>query len=46
MWTVDNEVMATWVKHYRPGLPPEQQDDLWKWISDNVDFRVRSVGIL
>jgi hypothetical protein len=46
MWTVDNEVMATWVKHYRPGLPPEQQDALWKWIADNVDFRVRSVGIL
>ena len=46
MWTVDNEVMATWVRHYRPGLPPEQQDALWDWISDNVDFRVRSVGIL
>jgi hypothetical protein len=46
MWTVDNEVMATWVKHYRPGVPPEQQDALWKWMVDNVDFRVRSVGIL
>jgi hypothetical protein len=46
MWTVDNEVMATWVRHYRPGLPPEQQDALWDWIGDNVDFRVRSVGIL
>ena len=46
MWTVDNEVMATWVRHYRPGLPPEQQEALWKWIADNVDFRVRSVGVL
>ena len=46
MWTVDNEVMATWEKHHRAGLPPEQQLSLWKWISDNVDFRVRSVGIM
>ena len=46
MWTVDNEVMATWEKHHRAGLPPEQQAALWKWISDNVDFRVRSAGIL
>ena len=46
MWTVDNEVMATWEKHHRAGLPPEQQTALWKWINDNVDFRVRSVGIM
>ena len=46
MWTVDNEVMATWEKHHRAGLPPEQQTALWKWISDNVDFRVRSVGVM
>ena len=46
MWTVDNEVMATWEKHRRPGTPPEQQAALWKWIADNVDFRVRSAGIL
>jgi hypothetical protein len=46
MWTVDNEVMATWEKHHRAGVPPEQQDALWKWIADNVDFRVRSAGIL
>ena len=43
MWTVDDEVMATWRRHYRPGTPPEGQDALWKWISDNVDFRVRSI---
>ena len=46
MWTVDDEVMATWRRHYRQGAPPEAQDTLWKWISDNVDFRVRSVGVL
>ena len=46
MWTVDDEVMNTWRKHNVSGAPPEQQDTLWKWIYDNVDYRVRSVGIL
>ena len=46
MWTVDDEVMNTWRKHYFAGLPPEQQGTLWKWIADNVDFRVRSLGVL
>ena len=46
MWTVDDEVMATWRKQVKPGAPPEQQDRLWKWIGDNVDFKVRSVGVL
>jgi hypothetical protein len=46
MWTVDDEVMATWRSHYHAGAGPENQTELWKWISDNVDFRVRSGGIL
>jgi hypothetical protein len=46
MWTVDDEVMNTWRKQYRAGMPPEQQGLLWKWMVDNVDFRVRSVGVL
>jgi len=46
MWTVDDEVMATWRSHYHTGGKPESQAELWKWISDNVDFRVRSGGIL
>jgi hypothetical protein len=46
MWTVDDEVMTTWRKHYRAGETPENQTELWKWISDNVDFRVRSGGVL
>jgi hypothetical protein len=46
MWTVDDEVMATWRSHYHNGAKPETQAELWKWISDNVDFRVRSGGIL
>jgi hypothetical protein len=41
MWTVDNEVMQTWRRQYRPGARPQEQTALWKWIEDNVDFRVR-----
>ena len=43
MWTVDDEVMNTWKKHYHPGAKPEDQTELWKWIADNIDFRVRSI---
>jgi hypothetical protein len=43
MWTVDDEVMATWRKHYHAGAAPEDQAELWRWIADNVDFRVRSL---
>ena len=46
MWTVDDEVMQTWRKHYQDGVPPEEQHDLWDWVRDNVDFRVRSVGVM
>jgi hypothetical protein len=46
MWTVDDEVMKTWRNHYREGFPVEDQNALWKWIGDNVDYRVRSVGVL
>ena len=46
MWTVDDEVMVTWRSHYHAGATPQNQPELWKWISDNVDFRVRSGGIL
>jgi hypothetical protein len=45
MWTVDDEVMVTWRKQRRDGAPPERQDALWKWINDNVDFRVRSLTL-
>ena len=46
MWTVDDEVMKTWRTHVQPGVPIDAQDQLWKWIGDNVDFRVRTKGIL
>jgi hypothetical protein len=43
MWTVDDEVMATWKQHYHAGTAPDDQSELWRWIADNVDFRVRSL---
>ncbi len=46
MWTVDDEVMHTWRTHLLPEAPVDAQDELWKWITDNVDFKVRSSGIL
>jgi hypothetical protein len=42
MWTVDDQVMAGWREQADRGQSPELEDDLWKWIGDNVDFRVRS----
>ena len=41
IWTVDDQVMATWRSHYHAGTKSENQAELWKWISDNIDFRVR-----
>lgn len=46
MWTVDDEVMETWRGHLQPNTPVDAQSQLWGWISDNVDFRVRSRGVL
>ena len=42
MWTVDAPVMAGWREQVEAETPPEAQQDLWKWVEDNVDFRVRS----
>jgi hypothetical protein len=41
MWTVDDEVMRGWRSQITLGLELEQQDRLWKWIDENVDFKVR-----
>ena len=41
MWTVDDEVMVGWRSQISLGAPVDQQDLLWKWIRENVDFRVR-----
>lgn len=42
LWTQDDEVMAGWRAQLVMGQPPEAQEKLWAWISDNVDFRVRA----
>lgn len=41
MWTVDHEVMNGWSAQVAPGRAIEQQESLWVWIKENVDFRVR-----
>src|SRR5882724_1549000 len=43
MWTVDDQVMMGWSSQLRAGVSPAQRDDLWKWVLNNVDFRVRPV---
>jgi hypothetical protein len=42
MWPVDNEIMAGWNAKLKPGVTADEQAELWKWIKDNVDFRVRN----
>lgn len=42
LWTLDGQVMAGWRAQVQPQSEPDSQLDLWTWIEDNVDFRVRS----
>jgi len=42
VWTVDAPVMIGWHDQVDAAMPFAQQSDLWQWVSDNVDFRVRS----
>jgi hypothetical protein len=42
LWTLDAEVTEGWRAQVEPDAPPEQQARLWRWIADNVNFRVRS----
>jgi len=41
MWTVDAEVMKGWTGQITPGAELDEQERLWTWIDENVDFRVR-----
>jgi hypothetical protein len=41
LWTQDAEVMEGWRRHVRTSVRPEQQDSLWSWMKNVVDFRVR-----
>jgi hypothetical protein len=45
LWTEEAQVMAGWRSQLKPDLPLERQADLWKWVHDNVDFRVRSANL-
>jgi len=42
LWTAEVEVMKSWQAQLMPGNGPAGQARLWKWVRDNVDFRVRS----
>jgi hypothetical protein len=45
IWAVEADVMKGWLEQLQPGVNPPGQDRLWKWVQDNVDYRVRSRGI-
>ena len=42
LWTVDAEVMKGWHGQMQAEMDLPKQDKLWKWMQDNVDFRVRA----
>lgn len=42
LWTVDAEVMKGWKSQMQADAGLPQQVKLWKWVQDNVDFRVRA----
>jgi len=45
LWTQEQQVMAGWHLQYQAGQPLAEQHDLWKWMRDNVDFRVRQANL-
>lgn len=46
VWTQDEQVMQGWRRHLIAGAPAEQQDSVWSWMRQIVDFRVRRGRIL
>ena len=42
IWTVPGEVMEGWKEQMQPGVELAKQEKFWKWVKDNVDFRVRA----
>jgi len=42
IWTVAGEIMEGWRKQMEPGVDLANQEKLWKWVKDNVNFRVRA----
>jgi len=45
LWTVETPVMIGWHRQVKADVPLANQDNLWKWVTDNVDFRARG-GVL
>jgi hypothetical protein len=41
IWTVPGEIMEGWKEQMQPGVELAKQDKFWRWVKDNVDFRVR-----
>jgi hypothetical protein len=46
LWTQDADVMDGWRRHVVGSVRPEQQDSLWSWMQNVVDFRVRRGKVL
>jgi hypothetical protein len=46
LWTQDAEVMQGWRRHMIEGVEPEEQDGLWDWTREIVDFRVRRTRVI
>ena len=44
-WAVEREVMVGWRAQVKPDADPASQDRLWRWVQDNVDYRVRARGL-
>ena len=44
-WAVEREVMNGWRAQLKPNADPARQDRLWKWVRENVDYRVRARGL-
>jgi len=45
LWTEEAQVMTGWHTQVKSDVPLDQQADLWKWVADNVDFRVRAANL-
>jgi hypothetical protein len=45
LWTVEAEVMKGWQNQMQGGADLPAQQRLWKWMRDNVDYRVRSQAL-
>ncbi|HEU5322414.1 MAG TPA: hypothetical protein VFX28_16530 [Methylomirabilota bacterium] len=41
LWTVEQEVMRGWRAQLTPEAEPAAQGRLWRWVRENVDYRVR-----